>query len=92
MQKYKENTKIEQICSISGYAWLILNINQEAVGTRLDLSRSYIKHIPMFREYLSMLSNGDKKDYIYHLLGDKYRMHPSSVKRVIFKLLQVVKV
>ena len=92
MQKYKENPNIVHIRTISGYAWLVLEINQEEVGARLALSRSYIKHIPMFREYLSLLAEGNKKDYIYHLLGDKYHMHHSSVKRVIFKLLQAVEV
>jgi len=92
MQKYKENSNIGHIRSISGYVWLVLEINQEEVGARLALSRSYIKHVPMFREYLSMLASGHKKDYIYHHLGDKYHMHHSSVKRVIFKLLQTIEV
>ncbi len=90
MQSYHKNQKNSNIRQISGYAWLILIVNQDEIGTRLDLSKTYVKHIPMFREYLCLQDNGYKKTYIYHYLGGRYNMHPDSVKRVITKLQRVV--
>lgn len=46
----------------------------------------------MFREYIDLLIDNNKKAYIYQCLADKYKMHPDSVKRVITKLLQITKV
>lgn len=92
MQSYAKNLNTEHIRTVSGYAWLILVLNQGEVGARLGLSPAYAKHIPMFREYLELQRLGRKKAYIYAVLGEKYGMHPSSVKRVVFKLLATVHV
>lgn len=90
MQRYNKNRKLGNIFSISGYAWLILVINQDEVGTRLGLSRTYVKHLPMFREYIDLQAHRYKKSYIYQRLADKYSMHHDSVKRVISRILRVV--
>ena len=92
MQSYKENLNLEHIRSISGYAWLILVINQDEVGARLGLTKAYVKHIPMFKEYLDLQRDNNKKTWIYRHLGDEYGLHPSSVKRVILSILRVVSV
>jgi hypothetical protein len=88
MQSYKQKPDTARIREISGYCWLILIISQEEIGARLGLSKSYVKHIPMFREYLELQEHRHKKAYIYEYLADKYSMHPQSVKRVIAKILR----
>ena len=90
MQKYNKFPDLSKVCSISGYAWLILVLNQDNIGTRLDLTRNYVKHLPMFREYVDLQSHGYKKAYVYQRLADKYNMHHDSVKRVISKMLRVI--
>ena len=92
MQSYKNKNDFSNIRQISGYAWLILVVNQEEIGARLGLSKNYVKHLPMFREYIDLLIDNNKKAYIYQCLADKYKMHPDSIKRVITKLLQITKV
>jgi hypothetical protein len=90
MQRYKETFDLSKICSISGYAWLFLVINQDEVGTRLALSKNYVKHIPMFRDFLELQRHSYKMTYIYQKLADKYKMHHDSVKRVICMMLRTV--
>lgn len=90
MQSYEEISNWGKICSISGYAWLIFLVNQEEIGTRLGLTRSYVKHIPMFKDYLDLLKHKHKKAYIYQVLADKYEMHHDSVKRVISRMLRTI--
>lgn len=90
MQSYKEKLDLSKICSISGYVWLILVINQDEVGTRLALSRNYVKHLPMFRDFLELQRHNYKMTYIYQKLADKYKMHHDSVKRVICRMLRTV--
>lgn len=90
MQRYKEKFDLSKICSISGYVWLFLVINQEEVGTLLGLTKNYVKHLPMFRDFLDMQAHKHKKTFIYHHLADKYGMHHDSVKRVIFKMLNII--
>lgn len=90
MQRYNKNLEPSKVCSISGYAWLFLVINQDEVGTRLALSKNYVKHLPMFRDYLDLQAHGYKMTYIYQKLADKYGMHHDSVKRVICRMLRTV--
>jgi hypothetical protein len=91
-QSYKKKSDFSNIRQISGYTCLILEINQEEVRTRLALSRNYIKHIPMFREYMDMMEKGEKKTYVLNYLADRYQMHPDSVKRVIVRMLRTITV
>jgi hypothetical protein len=90
MQSYKEKTDLQKIRSISGYAWLFIVLNQEEVGTRLALSKNYVKHLPMFRDFLELQTHNYKMTYIYQKLADKYGMHHDSVKRVICRMLRTV--
>lgn len=77
--------------AVSGYAWAVLVVSADEVGTRLGLTRSYAKHLPMVREYLDMQRDGCKVTYAYHHLADKYAMHPDSVKRIITRMLRTVR-
>ena len=90
MQRYNKKEEHRRIFSISGYMWLYLVINQEEIGARLGLTRAYVKHLPMFREYLDLEAHRYKKSYIYQWLADRYAMHPDSVKRVISRMLRVI--
>ena len=90
MQRYNKSADYGKIFSISGYMWLYLVINQDEIGARLGLSRAYVKHLPMFREYLDLQAHGNKKAYIWQHLADRYAMHPDSVKRVISRMLRVI--
>ena len=90
MQRYNKNLDLGNICSISGYAYLFLVLNQDEIGTRLALTRNYVKHLPMFREYLDLQTHGYKMTYIYQRLADKYKMHHDSVKRVICRMLRTI--
>ena len=90
MQSYKEKLDYKKIRSISGYAWLFIVLNQEEVGTRLALSKNYVKHLPMFRDFLELQRHSYKMTYIYQKLADKYKMHHDSVKRVICRMLRTV--
>lgn len=92
MQSYKKNRDFTNIRQISGYACLVFDISQDEIRARLALSRNYIKHIPMFREYMQMMQQDCKKTYVLNHLADKYNMHPDSVKRVITRLLHVTEV
>ena len=90
MQRYNKDFDKRKIFTISGYAWLFIVLNQEEVGTRLALSKNYVKHLPMFRDFLELQRHSYKMTYIYQKLSDKYKMHQDSVKRVICKLLRTV--
>ena len=90
MQKYNNNSKFSKEIEISGYHLLILVINQKELCAKLGITPAYIKHLPMFEEYIELQHVCDKKTYIYARLADKYGMHTSSVRRVIHSMLQTV--
>lgn len=92
MQSYKEKSNDKINSTISGYLWLKFYLNHDEIGAKLGLTVHYVKHIPMFREFLDLERNGEKKVYIYEYLGEKYKMHPSSVKRVITMFLREVRI
>lgn len=88
-QKYKNNFIFKKKLEISGYHLLILIINQKELCAKMGISISYIKHLPMFSEYLELQKVYDKNTYIYARLGEKYKMHPNSVRRIITNMLHV---
>lgn len=57
----------------------------------LDLRRDDYKHIELYEEYVKMRSNGDKVDYILSVLGNKYKLSESTIKRIIKRLSKEVK-
>lgn len=92
MQNYNKDFKFSKNIEISGFHWLILNINQKEVCAKLGITPAYSKHFPMFLEFLDYQRKGEKKTFAYAKLGEKYGMHASSVRKVIYKLLGVVRV
>ena len=92
MQNYNKDFKFSKNIEISGFHWLILNVNQKEVCAKLGITPAYSKHIPMFLEFLDYKRKGEKKTFAYAKLGEKYGMHTSSVRRVITKLLQTITV
>ena len=92
LQRYNKEVKFSKKIEISGFHWLILNVNQKEVCAKLGITPAYTKHIPMFLEFLDYQRKGEKKTFAYAKLGEKYGMHTSSVRKVIHKLLGVVRV
>ena len=92
MQNYNKDFKFSKNIEISGYHWLILNVNQKEVCAKLGITPAYSKHIPMFLEFVDYQRKGEKKTFVYRRLGERYGMHESSVRRVISKLLQTITV
>ena len=92
MQKYNNNISLKKKTEISAYHLLILIINQDNLCAKLGITPAYSRHFKMFLEYLDLQKVYQKKTYIYARLSDKYNMHTSSVRRVIFKLLQTIEV
>ena len=92
MQNYNKDFKFSKNIEISGFHWLILNVNQKEVCAKLGITPAYIKHIPMVSEFIDLQKVYDKKTYIYARLAEKYGMHTSSVRKVIHKLLHVVRI
>lgn len=92
MQSYNKKPDFAPVRQVSGYVSLILAVNQEEIRARLALSTGYIKHIPMFREYMDMMEKDHKKTYVLQYLADRYGMHPDSVKRVVARMLRIIRV
>lgn len=62
-QRYNKDTKFNKKIEISGFHWLILNINQKEVCAKLGITPAYSKHIPMFIEFLDYQRKGEKKTF-----------------------------
>ena len=91
-QNYNKDFKFSKKIEISGYHWLILNVNQKEVCAKLGITPAYSKHIPMFLEFIDYQHKGEKKTFAYAKLSEKYGMHASSVRKVIHKLLRTITV
>ena len=74
------------------YSLLKLNIYQVKLMSECDLPPHYYRYIPLFEEYLVMLDDGMKKNYIIAKLSETYDVSESTVKRVIKALSRRVKV
>ena len=92
MQKY--NNRFENLANIdkvSGYMLLKLNLNQVETMSKCGLSVDDARHVPMYEEYLSLLRDGVPKERIYQHFRSKYHVSESTVKRVVKRLSQQVK-
>lgn len=93
MQRYdKSNKNISGIGEVSAYTLLKLNLCQFEVMSKCDLSVGDARHVPMYEEYLSLLSENIPKERIYQYLRGKYHVSESTVKRVVKRLSRKVKV
>lgn len=59
--------------------------------SNLDLRRDDYLHIELYEEYMRMRYDGDKVDYILHVLADRHKLSESTVKRIIRRFSQEVK-
>ena len=92
MQKYNNSSEnLEGINEVSGYMLLKLNLNQFKTMSKCGLSVDDARHVPMYEEYLSLLRDGVPKERIYQHFRSKYHVSESTVKRVVKRLSQQVK-
>ena len=91
-QKYNKKANFSKKIEISGYHLLFLVINQKELCAKLGLTTAYVKHFPMFLEFINYQRKGEKKTYAYAKLGEKYGLHTSSIRRVITRLLRTITV
>lgn len=93
MQSYNTTDKNhDSIGRISAYTLLKLNLYQVNIMSKFDLAVSDVRHIPMYEEYLSLLGEGVPKERIYQYLRGKYHVSESTIKRVVKRLSQEVRV
>ena len=92
MQKYEKTfSNLADYYEISGYMLLKLNVNQVQMMSKFGLNVDDVKYIPMFEEYLAMRMNGAKVTQIIASLSETYYLSESTVKRVIRRLSNRVK-
>lgn len=92
MQKYNIHSEnLTNIDKVSGYMLLKLNLNQVETMSKCGLSVDDARHVPMYEEYLSLLRDGVPKERIYQHFRSKYHVSESTVKRVVKRLSQQVK-
>ena len=92
MQKYNNHFEnLANIDKVSGYMLLKLNLNQVETMSKCGLSVDDARHVPMYEEYLSLLRDGVPKERIYQHFRSKYHVSESTVKRIVKRLSQQVK-
>ena len=84
MQKYEKY--FMQAIELLRFCDKILKSMSE-VGLRI----SDYRHVQMYDEYVEMVREGHKKEYVRTILAEKYGTSESSIKRVIRRLSRWVK-
>lgn len=93
MQNYKITSEnLDNITEVSGYSLLKLNLNQVIIMSKCGLSVDDVRYIPMYEEYLSLRHDCVPKERIYQHFRKKYHVSESTVKRIIRRLSQRVKI
>lgn len=92
MQNYNFSSEnLASIGELSVYALLKLNLNQFEIMSKFGLSVDDVRHVPMYEEYVSLRRDGVPKERIWQHFRGKYHVSESTVKRVIRRLSQRVK-
>lgn len=70
-------------------AYELLNINESLlkVMDSLSLAISDVKYVPVIKEYLRLMGEGNKKTYVVQILSDKYDIAERTLYRVVDKMM-----
>lgn len=70
-------------------AYELLNINESLlkVMDSLSLAITDVKYIPVIKEYLKLMGEGNKKTYVVQVLSDKYDIAERTMYRVLDKMM-----
>lgn len=70
-------------------AYELLNINESLlkVMDSLSLAISDVKYVPVIKEYLRLMGEGNKKTYVVQVLSDKYDIAERTLYRVVDKMM-----
>lgn len=69
-----------------------INVRSLELMSNFDLRITDYRYLDMYDDYTSMRSGGEKLGYIIAHLADAYNISESSVKRLIKRLSEEVKV
>lgn len=56
-----------------------------------DIRMDDYRHVEMLDDYKQLVENGHKKEYVIAVLMEKYKLSESTIRRVINRLQQPVK-
>ena len=70
-------------------AYELLNINESLlkVMDSLSLAISDVKYVPVIKDYLRLMGEGNKKTYVVQVLSDKYDIAERTLYRVVDKMM-----
>lgn len=70
-------------------AYELLNINESLlkVMDSLSLAISDVKYVPVIKEYIRLMGEGNKKTYVVQVLSDKYDIAERTLYRVVEKMM-----
>lgn len=70
-------------------AYELLNINESLlkVMESLSLAISDVKYVPVIKEYIRLMGEGNKKTYVVQVLSDKYDIAERTLYRVVEKMM-----
>lgn len=90
-QNYKENSKNADFGRLNGYLLLKINANQLKMMSDSDLSVDDYRYLELYEKYTEMRRDGLKVAFILCSLAADYHISESSVKRIIKRLSQQVR-
>ena len=70
-------------------AYELLNINESLlkVMDSLSLAISDVKYVPVIKEYIRLMGEGNKKTYVVQVSSDKYDIAERTLYRVVDKMM-----
>lgn len=73
-------------------AYELLNINESILKLMdsMSLAIADVKYVPVIKEYIQMMGEGNKKTYVVQVLSDKYEIAERTLYRVVDKMLSDV--
>ena len=83
MQKYIKTPENHNYSYISLYSVLKINKFQAKIMSDNDLPPHFYKYLPIYEEYMTMVEQGEKKNYILAKLEEHYHVSESTIKRVV---------
>ena len=91
MQKYTKTPDLHDFSYISLYSVLKINKSQAKLMSDNDISPHFYKYIPLYEEYMAMVAQGEKKNYILAKLEERHHVSESTIKRIVKAFSREVK-
>ena len=85
-----KDTKYNLKCTMRVGELLKINAEMMKLMSRFGVRMEDYEHVRLFEDYVDMVEQGEKKEYVYAVLGEKYGVAKRTMQRIMARMGKVL--